>query len=421
MKTYHYHWPNAIILVDMNAFFASVEQMDFPEWRGRPVVVTNGEAGTCIITSSYEARQYGIKTGMRLKQAYQLCPDLIRAPSRPWRYAEMSNRIMESLQSITPDIEVFSIDEAFLDVTHCQYLYKSPIEAAEKVKKAVFDATGLLCSVGLSGDKTTAKYAAQLRKPNGFSVIEPWKAEKQLQDVPVQKLCGIGAGIARFLAQYGVITCGDMAKLPISILAKRFGNVGRRLWYMCQGADPEPVHCTVPAPKTMGHGKVLPPNTSDPRVLQTYLQHICERLAARLRFNEMTAQRFFIGMRSQDWGWLGGKYQLKMVSNDGRDIYQLCRAMLHTNTDVGAIRQVQVTALDPRQRIRQLDLFMEIDEQRQRVNHVVDAINDRFGEFRVSPGRLLNRSSIPNVISPAWRPKGHRNTIPKNKRVMSSA
>ena len=119
-------WERAIILVDMNAFFASIEQLDRPEWRGRPLAVTNGLTGTCIITCSYEARAYGIKTGMRLKEGRKLCPDLIQCPARPQRYATVSSNIMQALQDITPDIEVFSVDEAFLDVTHCQRLLGPP-------------------------------------------------------------------------------------------------------------------------------------------------------------------------------------------------------------------------------------------------------------------------------------------------------
>lgn len=221
-----------IILVDMNCFFAAVEQQDNPFWRNRPIAVTNGIQGTTIITSSYEARSYGVKTGMRLKQARQLCPELIQAPSRPYRYAEISTAIMQSLQSITPDLEVYSVDEAFLDVTHCQRLLGSPLEVGELVKQTVNEISGLTCSVGISGDKTTAKYAAKLHKPDGLTLIHPNDAERTLAPLSVTELSGINKGTARFLAQYGVYRCGDMKKIPISIPAKRFGNLGRRIWLM---------------------------------------------------------------------------------------------------------------------------------------------------------------------------------------------
>jgi len=130
-------WPRAIILIDMNGFFCICWTARQPELRGKPVVVTNGNQGTCIITCSYEARRYGIKTGMRLKDAKKLCPFLIQSGTHPEKYVEVSTQIMEALHAVTPDIEIFSIDEAFLDITHCQRLYSSPIAAAERVKQIV--------------------------------------------------------------------------------------------------------------------------------------------------------------------------------------------------------------------------------------------------------------------------------------------
>ncbi len=151
------HWPRAIILVDMNAFFCGVEQADHPEWQGRPIGITNGEQGTCIITSSYEARAYGVRTGMRVREAKAICPGFIQIPSRPERYAEVSTNIMHALTDITPDVEVFSVDEAFLDISHCRRLLGAPPRVARLVKQTVQEASGgVLCSVGVSGDKTTA-------------------------------------------------------------------------------------------------------------------------------------------------------------------------------------------------------------------------------------------------------------------------
>lgn len=403
-------WPRAIILVDMNAFFASIEQLDDPTLRARPVAVTNGLQGTCIITCSYEARAQGVRTGMRLKEARELCPKLIQCPARPKRYAQVSTRIMDAMQEFTPDVEVFSVDEAFLDVTHCQRLLGHPAEIAARVKSRVLEVSGLLCSVGVSGDKTTAKYAAKLDKPNGLTVIPPWEAAARLRDVPVTELCGIAQGIGRFLAERGVRTCGDMVRLPIGVLAQRFGNPGRRIWYMCQGQDPEPLQVNVPPPQSIGHGKVMPPNTCDEQVLLTYLIHMSEKVGARLRRHDMSAKEFFIGLRARD-GWLGGKWRTLMPTADGRDIVGLCRRMLQAQWRGEGVFQVQVTALNPRQNNRQFDLFAVADPARERVNQVVDRINDRYGELVVSPAILINRSEMPNVIAPAWKPFGHRQTI----------
>ena len=403
-------WPRAIILVDMNAFFASVEQLDRPEWRGRPVAITNGQLGTCIITSSYEARASGIKTGMRLKKARRLCPDLIQCPANPKRYAEVSTAIMDALVDITPDIEVFSVDEAFLDVTRCQRLLGTPEQIARLTKQRVFEVSGLLCSVGLSGDKTTAKYAAKLEKPDGFTVIPPWEAEQRLKKVPVTELCGIAHGIGSFLAQHGVHCCGDMKQLPISVLARRFGNPGRRIWYMAQGKDPELIQTEVAPPKSIGHGKVVPPNCKDAELLHTFLLHMSEKVAARLRRYDLEATRFFIGLRT-DEGWIGGKYSSSLPTDDGRQIIALCRQVLHEQWQGQGIHQVQVTALDPGSAAGQIDLFKEDTDKQDAVNAVMDQVNQHYGELCLSPARLLNRSSMPNVIAPAWKPHGHRQTI----------
>jgi len=406
------HWQRAIALIDMNAFFASIEQRDFPFLLGHPVAITNGMRGSCIITCSYEARAFGIRTGMRVKEALRLCPHLIQRPARPKVYAKVSRNIMHSLVNVCPEIEVFSVDEAFVDLTSCQKLYGSPEQAARQLKQTVYRASGILCSLGLSGDKTTAKYAAKLNKPDGFTIIPPWQAKTTLQHVPVTELCGIAKGIGNFLAEHGVHYCGDMEKLPISVLSRRFGNLGRRIWYMCQGADPDPLHPDVAAPKSIGHGKVLPPDTRDRNTLLTYLQHMCSKVGTRMRRHEMEAKTFWIGLRT-DNGWLGSKSRLGEFSNDQQKIYRLGRTVLDLNWQGEGIHQVQVTALDPQPVSLQMDMLstQKDEKHRQQLNCTMDNINERYGEMVLSPARLLNRSDMPNVIAPAWKPDGLRQTI----------
>jgi DNA polymerase IV len=403
-------WSRAIILVDMNAFFASIEQRDKPAWRGRPLAVTNGNQGTCIITCSYEARAFGIKTGMRFREAKRLCPGLIQVPADPTRYVQVSRAIMNALSAITPDMEIFSVDEAFLDVTNCQLL-GTPEQFGRRAKELVLAATGLKCSVGVSGDKTTAKFAAKMQKPDGFTVIPPWQAKERLRYVPVTELCGIKSGIGGFLAKHGVVVCGDMEKIPISILAQRFGNLGRRIWYMCQGADPDPVHTKTANPKSMGHGKVMPPNTHDWQVIETFLMHMCEKLAARLRRYHFHAKHFYVGLCSRDFGWIGSVGQTVCPTHDGREIYQLGELVLAQHWRGEPVWQIQVTALDPDGGGAQLDFFQQPDSKREQLNDVIDDINDRYGAFTIAPAPLLFRSGMPDVIAPAWKPEGHRETI----------
>ena len=408
-------WGRMIVLVDMNAFFASVEQVDHPEWQARPVAITNGVLGSTIITSSYEARAWGIKTGMRLKQARELCPELIRAPARPERYAEVSTNIMHALTDLSPDVEVFSVDEAFIDMTGCQHFWQSPEAIALKVKECVNEASGVLCSVGISGDKTTAKYAAKLNKPDGIAVIPPWTAEARLSKVPVKELCGINHGIGNFLAARGVLVCGDMKGIPISVLAQRFGNPGRRIWLMAQGKDPEPLTISVPEPKSIGHGKVIPPNTKDKAVLDLFYLHMSEKVAARLRKHALSSRQFYVGLYTEH-GWKKDIMKTGIACNDGQTIFGLCKDFLkvHWFQGLGCF-QVQVTALQPLPEQGQIDFIEMPDPKKAALNQAMDQVNSRYGEFCIAPAPLLNRSTMPNVIAPAWKPTGHRQTIEKTQ------
>ncbi len=401
-------WKQAILLVDMNAFFASVEQRDFPELRSKLVAVTNGELGSCIITCSYEARAQGIKTGMRLKTAIEKCPTLIRRPARPQVYAQTSSAIMSALaENISPNIEVFSVDEAFIDITDGQQWIGSIKEIAQSAKDVVWQASGLLCSVGASGDKTTAKYAAKLNKPNGLTIIEPWNSEKTLYNVAVEELCGINKGIGQYLNVRGVYTCGDMKKLPISALGSRFGNIGRRIWLMAQGQDPEGINPNIDPPKSIGHGKVLPPDTTDFKIVQTFLFHMSEKVAYRLRKNQMLSDHFFVGLRLSKH-WIKTKFRT-MPTDTSSTIFSSIKLFLKHSWRKQGVHAVQVTALNPVPKTNQQDLFANIETSA--TDKVLDEINGRYGQYTLTKATLLERSTMPDVIAPAWKPSGHRQTI----------
>ncbi len=403
-------WPRAILHVDMNAFFASIEQRDFPELRGIPVAVTNGPQGATIITASYEARARGVRTGMHIRDARVLCPGIVKRASRPTEYVKVSTAIMAALDAVTPDIEVFSVDEAFLDVTGVQHIHGTPEQMGRMAKRIVLDASGLLCSVGVSGDKTTAKFAAKQQKPDGLTVILPWEARERLRDVPVTQLCGINRGIGGFLAERGVKTCGDMQQLPVSVLASRFGNLGRRIWLMAQGQDPSKVETRVAAPKSVGASKVLPPATRDRDILAAYLQHMAETVALRLRRHGLRAVSFGVGLAT-DAGWVGSEYRSAFPTDDGHAINAFCTDLLARRWRGEPAYQVAVRALDPKERGNQQDLFGAPPERQQEVNAVMDRINDKYGRWTVMPARMLDKSETPDVISPSWKPSGHRQTI----------
>ena len=409
------YWRRAIILVDMNAFFAAVEQKDHPEWRGRPVAITNGAQGSCIITCSYEARAYGIKTGMRLKEARRLCPDLIQVASRPERYASVSQKIMQALQSVTPDVEIFSVDEAFLDVTACQRLHGGALACAHLTKYVVFKASGLHCSVGLSSDKTAAKYAAKLDKPNGLTVIPPDEVQARFEHLPVSELCGISRGTANFLAGHAAYTCGDVARLPMQVLSKRFGNRGRRLWLMCAGRDPDAVCNRQTFPKSMGHGKVLPPDTRCRDSVQAYFLHMCLKLGARMRQNGIHARQFRLAVRLKR-GWAAQLHTTPAATQDHMLIYAGVERLLDVEVGSQGVFHVQVTALDPSPYMPQLDIWASAAERaelqrRTQWLQAQDQVQQRYGRAALMPASLLDSPGMTDVIPPSWRASGHRQCI----------
>ncbi len=408
------HWPRAIIHIDMNAFFASVEQRDFPELRGKPVGITNGEVGTTLITCSYEARAFGVKTGMRFYEARRLCPGLIQRSARPKVYAAISTRIMHVLLDISPDVEVFSVDEAFIDVTHCQRLHGSLEHIAHRVRQRIHEISdGLPCSIGVAGTKSTAKIASDMKKPDGLTVIPPWEAHRWLTDVPMEKVCGLGPHIAEFLSRYGARTCGDVARLPMTVLARRYGVTGKYLWLACQGKDTEPVTPDIAPPESIGHGKVLPPHTTVARVIEIYLRHMCEKVAARLRRYDMQAGQLYVGLRLKTpHADVDQLFMLPYGPPDGRYLFDLALKFLRCRWCGEAVTHVQVTALHLRSASGQLEFFPTEDNRTTRRFNAIDRINRRYGEFTVAPATLLERSIMPNVIAPAWRPEGHRQHIP---------
>ena len=403
------NWPRIIVLADMNAFFASIEQVDHPQWRAKPVAITNGDIGTCIITSSYEARATGVKTGMHITEAKKLCPELIHTVSRPDRYAEVSANIMKMLEEYSPQLEIFSVDEAFLDMSHQRQLWRSPAQLGEHIKRRIYEVSGVLSSVGISGDKTTAKIAAKQNKPDGLTIIPPHRAAQTLAPLKLTELCGVNTGIANFLAQRGVETCRDLTKLPISIPGKRFGNPGRRIWLMAQGLDPEPVKTSLPDIQSVGHGKVLPPNTCQRETILIFLRHMAHKVGERLRKNNLVSGQFLIGLRLYQ-GWIKTIARTPLPSDDEMVIYRLGRHWLDTEWRGQGVWQIRIAAIDPVSPV-QGDMFTRKHPDRVKAHRVMDSINEKYGSMTLASARLLGKSTMPDVIAPSWKPTGHRKTV----------
>ena len=231
-------WSRAILHADMDAFYASVEQLDHPEWRGKPLIVAGSPQSRGVVSAaSYEARSYGLRSGLPTAQAMRLYPKVIRTEPRHARYAEISRQMYHIFQTITPIVEGVSIDEAFLEVTKCQRLYGEPETIARRLKESVKRETSLTVSVGVAANRFVAKMASGMNKPDGLTVIRPEEAAAILAPLPARKLWGIGPACEKQLDKLGITTVGELACYPEDILESVFGKRGIGLAQLAQGID----------------------------------------------------------------------------------------------------------------------------------------------------------------------------------------
>jgi DNA polymerase-4 len=292
-------WDRCIAHVDMQAFFPSCEQVDFPELKDKAIAVTNGEAGTTIISSSYEARAFGIKTGMKMQEALTLCPHLIKRASRPKRYSEISHSILDGLRNITPDIEVFSIDECWMDLKPIIDLYGGIDSIVEIIRESVFKASGgINCSIGISEGKLTAKFVCASNKGK-TTIISSKDIKQYMAPYPVSKICGFGKQIQQFLHSKKCYTIGDIQKAPFNMLSEKYGLVGKKLQLVCNGIDTDEVITKEKLPKSMGHSKILPPYTKDLMMVENILLHLTFRLTRRMRLLNITSKTVSIYLKAQ--------------------------------------------------------------------------------------------------------------------------
>jgi len=218
-----------IMHIDMNAFFASVEQQCNPFLRNKPIAVIGTNRRTVVTTASYEARSFGVKTGMNVWEAKRCCPRLILVPGDNAKYTATCVKLIAIFKRYTPLVELFSIDEAFLDITGSFTLFHTAAHIATSIKKRIKDTLGLRCSIGIAPNKLLAKLASGLRKPDGLVTIKHDEVASLLEDLPVDKLCGIGPSLDRSLAEQGIRTCGQLGRACTDALEKQLGSLGKQL------------------------------------------------------------------------------------------------------------------------------------------------------------------------------------------------
>jgi DNA polymerase-4 len=378
----------SILHVDLDAFFAAVEQRDRPELRGKPVIVGGAPGSRGVVSAaSYEARAFGIHSAMSLTEAQRRCPDGVFVPVRGGRYMEASRDVMAVLRRYTPAVEPISIDEAFLDVTGSRALFGDGESIARAIKAAVRDDVGLTVSVGVATTKLVAKVASDLRKPDGLVVVPPGTEAEFLAPLPISRLWGVGEKTATALAEYGVKTIGDLASLPPDLVVRRFGRHGRSLISRARGVDADPVHEGDPA-KSVGHEHTFDVDTSDPEVIERTLLSMADGVAGRLRASGVRASTIAVKIRDSSFRTITRQRTLAEPTDMTEPIYRAAIELARPEVRGIRVRLVGVTASHLGER-EQLSLFAPEEPRRRAAIEAADAVRRRFGERAVTRARLV--------------------------------
>lgn len=380
-----------VLLVDMNAFFANIEQQSNPHLRGKPILVGGSWSKRSVVAAvSYEARPFGIHSGMPLMQAIRLCPDAILIEGSPSKYSDTARRIFQICKDYTDLMEVYSIDECFLDVTATKDIFGGALEIGRSIKRRIRMKLGLTCSIGVAPNKLLAKLASGMKKPDGLTEIKQEDIPALLENLPVEKLHGIGPKTNMRLAMMGIMTAGQLARASRDELKRKFGILGDVLIEMGQGIDRSPVvpYYDSPEMKSVGHSYTLSKNTSDPVVIHGQLLRLSEMVGRRLREQGFSGRTVCLVVRYADMHTFTRRKTLSHYLNDGYDIYDVAAGILEEKVETSqSVRLLGVCVSGLVKDIVQLDLFA--NPKRGDLLKTVDSINDKYGEFTVKRASLL--------------------------------
>jgi len=387
-----------ILHVDLDAFFAAVEQRDRPELRGRPVIVGGRDptARGVVSAASYEARRFGVHSAMPLRAAYALCPDGVFLSVDGRKYQRVSREVMAILRRFTPLVEPISIDEAFLDVTGSRALFGDGPTIAAAIKTAIREEVGLTASVGVATTKLVAKIASDLRKPDGLVVVPPGQEAAFLAALPIARLWGVGEKTASALGVYGVTTIGDLAVLPEDVLVRRFGKHGASLAARARGIDPDPVGGGDPA-KSIGHEHTFDVDTSDPEMIERTLLAMADGVASRLRSAGLRAGTIQVKIRDSSFRTITRQRTLLEPTDLAEPIWQVALELTRPEVRGLRVRLLGVSAshLGDREQLGLFDAAGSVEgdrrsDRRRRVTQAADAIRRRYGDRAVTRARLLH-------------------------------
>jgi len=374
----------AILHCDLDAFYASVEQRDRPELRGRPVIVGgHGHERGVVSAASYEARAFGVRSAMPLRMAARLCPDGVFVPGDPDRYGAASDAVMALFEERTPLVQPISLDEAFLDVTATAHLFGGPVAIARSLKADVRSRCGLVLSVGVAQNKLCAKIASDLRKPDGLVVVAAWTEAAFLAPLPLARLWGVGPRTREVLEGWGLRTIGDLAAFDRSALEARFGEHGRALAERARGLDDDEV---VPseAAKSVGHEHTFGSDTLDPNEVERMLLRLAEGVGKRLRAATVRGRTITLKLRVAPFETRTRQRTLAEPTDDDLTLFRVARSLLREalaeDLEQGRVSPVRLVGVSASglQAGAQLGLF---DSARaSRLNAALDAVRSKFGD-----------------------------------------
>jgi DNA polymerase-4 len=376
----------AILHVDMDAFYASVEQRDDPRLRGKPVAVGGAARRGVVCAASYEARKFGVRSAMPMGRALRLCPQLVVVPPDFSKYAAVSDQVFEIFNSFTPEVEGLSLDEAFLDVTRSQALLGAPIDQARGIKARIRARTQLTASVGIAEVKFAAKIASDLCKPDGLLEVPLGQVRDFLAPLPASRLWGVGPRTDEQLQRLGLRKIGEVARADPAYLEARLGSVGPWLHELANGIDPRRVEPDAEA-KSVGAEETFDDDLEGEELLP-FIHEQALRVGARLRRAGVRARSVHLKVKYADFRVQTRQETLPAPTDDGTELYRIASRLL-AKFEKRPIRLTGVHAGDLGPGAPQLGLFDEDRKKRDRLNKSLDAIAEKFGSDAVLPAHLL--------------------------------
>ena len=377
----------AIIHVDMDAFYASVEQRDAPELRGKPVIVGGHPTRGVVLAASYEVRPSGVRSAMPMSRAVKLAPDAVVVPPRFDAYEDASEKVFEIFHRYTPLVEPLSLDEAFLDVTESVRLFGPPVKIALELRGAIASELRLPASAGIAPVKFVAKVASDVAKPNGQKEVLPQQVIPFLAALPASRLWGVGPKTDEVLRRLGIRTIGDVAARDVAWLEQKLGSAGRHLWELAHGQDDRAVVPDGQA-KSIGAEDTFDEDLEGEEALRPHVHAQALRVARRLRRAGLRARVAQLKIKFADFESVTRRRTLDQPTDDGHTLY---RAAMDLFARVDLARAVRLTGVSGQELVGerdQMELFRPEPGPRQRLNAALDRIASRYGTAAVTTADL---------------------------------